>query len=218
MAVIVTVNNGDGQGHVPFGTAEQPTSAWGLAWEACLNVLAPLQSQLCAPLRSLRGLRSQPARLGVPPTEDSEMRGDASGGVREKGLCISYTLQRLRWIKLVLAGVTAVLLSLTAPGTLVQTASACPDFARAPSSRWRVTVDQGVAWLITPCGDRFFSLGVNVVDGGGQSERPSYYWGRYYPDPLAFWAATRGRLMAWEFNTLGAYSVPAQLLKLPCTF
>jgi hypothetical protein len=79
-------------------------------------------------------------------------------------------------------------------------------------------VDQGVAWLITPCGDRFFSLGVNVVDGGGQSERPSYAWVRYYPDPLAFWAATRERLVAWGFNTLGAYSVPAQLLKLPVTF
>jgi hypothetical protein len=124
----------------------------------------------------------------------------------------------LRWIQFILAGVAVVILSLASPGAFVPNASACPDLAGASSSRWRIAVDQGVAWLVTPCGDRFFSLGVNVVDGGGQGERPSYAWVRHYPDPLAFWAATRGRLIAWGFNTLGAYSVPAQILKLPVTF
>ena len=84
-------------------------------------------------------------------------------------------------MQLVLAGVAVVLLALTVPGTLVPTASACPDLARAPSSRWQVTVDQGVAWLVTPCGDRFFSLGVNVVDGGADDERPSYTWAPSLP-------------------------------------
>ena len=146
------------------------------------------------------------------------MRGDAGGGVREKGLCISYTLRRLRRIQLVLAGVAVVLLTLASPGVLAPSASACPDLARAPSSRWQVTVDQGVAWLVTPCGDRFFSLGVNVVDGGEDpNDRPRYSWEPHYPDLIAFWAATRSRLTAWGFNTLGAYSVPAQVLKLPVT-
>src|SRR5678815_5541400 len=45
-------------------------------------------------------------------------------------------------------------------------AFACSDFAKAPSSRWRVEAEGGVAWLLTPCGDRFFSIGVNVIDGG----------------------------------------------------
>jgi hypothetical protein len=94
----------------------------------------------------------------------------------------------------------------------------CRDLAHAPSSRWKVTVDQGVSWLITPCGDRFLSLGVNVVNGGGtQIDSPGYAWVRYYPDPFAFWTATRERLIAWGFNTLGAYSGPAQVLKLPAT-
>ena len=182
MTVIVPVDNGDGQGHVPFGMAEHHTSAWEFAWEACLNVLTPLRSQPCSPLHSLRGLRSQPARLGGTPRRDSEVRGDAGGGGRAKGLCISYTLRRLRRIQLVLASVAVVLLTLASPSVLTATASACPDLAHAPSSRWQITVDQGVAWLVTPCGDRFFSLGVNVVDGGVESERPSYNWDRYYPD------------------------------------
>ena len=121
-----------------------------------------------------------------------------------------------RWSRPVLVGVAIIFLVLTALGP--PTMAACPDLPSATSSRWRVTVDQGVAWLVTPCGDRFFSLGVNVVDGGGQGARPSYAWGRYYPDLLAFWAATRARLVAWGFNTLGAYSAPAQILKLPVTF
>ena len=78
-------------------------------------------------------------------------------------------------------------------------------------------MDQGVAWLVTPCGDRFLSLGVNVVDGGGHHDSPGYAWVRHYPDLFAFWAATRERLTAWGFNTLGAYSGPAQVLKLPVT-
>jgi hypothetical protein len=113
--------------------------------------------------------------------------------------------------------VTAVILSLTAAATLAPVATACTDLARAPSSRWQVTVEDDVAWLITPCGDRFFSLGVNVVDGGAEGERPSYASLRHYPDPIAFWTATRARLIAWGFNTLGAGSVPAQVLKLPVT-
>jgi hypothetical protein len=74
-----------------------------------------------------------------------------------------------------------------------------------------------VAWLLTPCGDRFFSLGVNVVDGGGWGDDPGYSWARHYPDPMAFWTATRARLIAWGFNTIGAYSLPPHVLKLPVT-
>ncbi len=43
---------------------------------------------------------------------------------------------------------------------------ACTDLREAPHSRWGTTVDGGVHWLVTPCGERFFSIGVNVMDGG----------------------------------------------------
>ena len=42
-------------------------------------------------------------------------------------------------------------------------ALAC-DFDHAPSSHWSLAVDNGVDWLKTPCGDRFYSLGVNILD------------------------------------------------------
>ena len=58
---------------------------------------------------------------------------------------------------------------------------------------------------------------MNVVDGGGHHDSPGYAWVRHYPDLFAFWAATRERLIAWGFNTLGAYSGPAQVLNLPVT-
>lgn len=100
---------------------------------------------------------------------------------------------------------------------LAPTAPACLDLARAPSSRWQVAVEKGVAWLVTPCGERFLSLGVNVVDGGSGGERPSYSWVRHYPHPMAFWTATRARLVDWGYNTLGAYSLPPHVLQLPVT-
>jgi hypothetical protein len=110
-----------------------------------------------------------------------------------------------------------ILLALALPATRAPATEGCPDLVRAPRSRWGLTTDQGVAWLVTPCGDRFFSLGVNVVDGGADGARPSYYWVRHYPDPLTYWAATRVRLVDWGFNTLGAWSHPAQVLRLPVT-
>jgi hypothetical protein len=94
-------------------------------------------------------------------------------------------------------GVAAIALTLAAVlVALAAAAPGCDDLARAPSSRWRVTTEHGVASLITPCGDRFFSLGVNVVDGGSVAAQPSYWWNRHYPDAIAFAAATRARLLA----------------------
>jgi hypothetical protein len=121
------------------------------------------------------------------------------------------------WAQTILVGAAAILLALALFGPLTPTVSACPDLARAPSSRWQVRVDQGVAWLVTPCGDRYFSLGVNVVNEGVKGARPSFYRGDHYPHSIAFWTATKRRLVAWGFNTLGAWSHPAQVLKLPVT-
>ncbi|MGE3539212.1 MAG: hypothetical protein AB7N91_17495 [Candidatus Tectimicrobiota bacterium] len=98
-------------------------------------------------------------------------------------------------------------------------ASACPDLATAPHSQWKVEAQEGVWWFITPCGERFFSLGVNVVNGGYPSRqhegRLSYHWPTYYPD-LAHWAATtRQRLRDWGFNTVGAWSLDVTHLPAP---
>ena len=97
-------------------------------------------------------------------------------------------------------------------------ASAC-DLAKAPTTRWTVERDaRGDAWLRTPCGERFFSLGVNVVDGGASGahlNRPHYAWQNVAPS-LDDWAReTHRRLTGWGFNSAGAWSLPPQQLKLP---
>lgn len=100
-----------------------------------------------------------------------------------------------------------------------QSAWACPSLATAPHTQWKVEAHAGVWWFITPCGERFFSLGVNVLNGGYPSRqhegRLSYHWPTYYPD-LASWAASaRQRLRQWGFNTVGAWSQESVPLSMP---
>lgn len=42
----------------------------------------------------------------------------------------------------------------------------CADLAHAAGSRWTTRIEDGVAWLVTPCGARFFSVGINGLNGG----------------------------------------------------
>ena len=93
------------------------------------------------------------------------------------------------------------------------------DLADAPTSRWTTTRDaHGIAWLKTPCGERFLSLGVNVVDGGASGAhlaRPHYEWQQDAPSLEAWVEATRQRFSQWGFNSAGAWSLPPPELKLP---
>src|SRR5205823_3488767 len=83
----------------------------------------------------------------------------------------------------------AAALVLASPGR----APACRDFAQAPGARWRLVSRHGVDWLVTPCGDLFFSVGLNTLDGGAPAPevggRTAYYWGSFYPS-LDAWSAT----------------------------
>ncbi|HTZ37455.1 MAG TPA: hypothetical protein VMB84_15595 [Stellaceae bacterium] len=98
-------------------------------------------------------------------------------------------------------------------------APAC-DLAKAPTDRWGIETDRrGVAWLRTPCGDRFYSLGVNALDGGypwrEHAGKTWYSWKAFAPS-LADWAAaTRQRLQSWGFNTAGGWSLQPALLGMP---
>ena len=112
----------------------------------------------------------------------------------------------------VLLGAFAALLS---SGAL-----AC-DFDDAPTSRWSVASENGVEWLKTPCGDRFYSLGVNILDGGNGEHRKlgsaytGYDWQKFAPTIADWAAATRRRLSEWGFNSAGGWSLPPQELRLP---
>ena len=96
---------------------------------------------------------------------------------------------------------------------------ACADFAKAPSSHWSLITKAGVSWLGTPCGERFFSLGVNVLDGGYAEREEAgkvwYSWKAFAPT-LADWAAeARHRLFTWGFNSAGGWALTPETLKLP---
>jgi len=97
--------------------------------------------------------------------------------------------------------------------------NACPQMELAPHSQWKVESRHGVFWLLTPCRDRFFSIGINVLDGGYPARMldggTAYHWGTFYPD-LDTWAQdTRTRVLAWGFNTAGAWSLHPTMLGLP---
>ncbi|MBI3326881.1 MAG: hypothetical protein HYZ81_09285 [Nitrospinae bacterium] len=98
-------------------------------------------------------------------------------------------------------------------------ASACTQMALAPHSQWKVEARNGVVWLLTPCGDRFFSIGINVMDGGLPTRmlegRLGYHWGTFYPDLDAWGQLTRTRVLDWNFNTAGAWSLHPTMLGLP---
>ena len=92
---------------------------------------------------------------------------------------------------------------------------ACSQLALAPHSQWKAETHQGVSWLLTPCGERFWSIGVNVLNGGYPSRihagRLAYHWGAFYPTLETWVTVTLQRLAAWGFNTAGGWSLgPAQ--------
>jgi hypothetical protein len=98
-------------------------------------------------------------------------------------------------------------------------AERCHDLAKAPHTRWKTESRKGVQWLVTPCGELFFSVGVNVVDGGAKTRenngRIFYSWVSFSPD-LKSWAQEAARRMRhWGFNTAGAWSLSPTFLGMP---
>jgi len=83
------------------------------------------------------------------------------------------------------------------------------DCGSQPSaaSRWEVQTDDGVSWLVNPCGERFFSIGVNtLIDTSDPSPLPQWVPEPKVPEPEA--RRTAAQLRAWGFNTAGSFSAP----------
>ena len=57
------------------------------------------------------------------------------------------------------------------------------------------------------------------MDGGAKTRklkgRTHYSWGNFHPDLQSWAGATRRRLHDWGFNTVGAWSLPPRMLKMP---
>jgi hypothetical protein len=83
----------------------------------------------------------------------------------------------------------------------------------ASSGRWRLETRDGVSWLITPCGARFFSIGINtLVDRPppppplkGVTKNP---WLHIAGAPADWMHNTLKQVRAWGFNSAGAFSAP----------
>lgn len=96
---------------------------------------------------------------------------------------------------------------------------ACTDLAQAPHSHWRTVIHDGIHWLVTPCGERFFSIGINAADGGTPwrfaNGRQAYHWGTFYPDLEGWGQVAHQRMLTWGFNTTGGWSLHPTMLRLP---
>jgi hypothetical protein len=96
-----------------------------------------------------------------------------------------------------------ILASLLASSFLSAGTAATPPFS--------VQQHDGISWLIKPDGERFFSLGVCVVNQGQSRERfnsanPGYGAFQYYKNSNSWAEATLKRLKSWKFVTVGGWS------------
>lgn len=69
----------------------------------------------------------------------------------------------------------------------------------------------GISWLIKPNGERFFSLGVCVVNQGASpaqfcATNPAYAAFQHYENSSRWAEATLNRLKSWHFTTVGGWS------------
>ena len=98
-------------------------------------------------------------------------------------------------------------------------AAASCDLDTGHGTAWMLRRDDGIAWLANPCGERFFSLGVNVLDGGAPAREAKgktwYSWTASAPSLDDWVAQTRNRLARWGFNSAGGWSLPPDRLRLP---
>ena len=82
----------------------------------------------------------------------------------------------------------------------------------ASVSQWKLQSHDGVSWLLNPCGERFFSIGVNSLT---DKLTPPLSWSREknawlppYQAPDAWARRTAAQISAWGFNTASSFSSP----------
>ncbi len=90
--------------------------------------------------------------------------------------------------------------------------AACAPRPGSPG-RWTLQSQNGISWLGTPCGERFFSLGVNTLTDISSSQQTSDSLQQTsdleknsWPPPDNWTLRTAAQLRAWGFNTAGAFS------------
>jgi hypothetical protein len=83
--------------------------------------------------------------------------------------------------------------------------------AAATNASYSIQQRDGISWLTKPDGERFFSLGVCVVNQGVSREQfsstnPGYAAFQHYENSNRWAKATLKRLTSWKFTTVGGWS------------
>lgn len=81
----------------------------------------------------------------------------------------------------------------------------------ATNAPFSIQQREGISWLVKPSGERFFSLGVCVVNPGASHEQfsstnPGYAAFQHYENSNRWAEATLERLKSWKFTTAGGWS------------
>jgi hypothetical protein len=100
--------------------------------------------------------------------------------------------------------ITAMVLWSMTPGVSGAACASRPGF----SGRWTLESHDGISWLVTPCGERFFSIGVNTLANTSSSQLSSEIKKPSLLPPDNWTRRTAARLRVWGFNTAGAFSPP----------
>jgi len=96
---------------------------------------------------------------------------------------------------------------------MARAAGADCNLASAPNSQWKVESSGGAWWLETPCGERFFSVGINGLDPD-QLNPPTHRartrdtWVALRPASGWWVKSTAAQIRGWGFNTAGGFSAP----------
>ncbi len=82
------------------------------------------------------------------------------------------------------------------------------------ASRWKLQASDGVSWLVNPCGERFFSIGINTLTDTSSPPPPLRWdhersaWLPVYEAADAEARRVAAQVRAWGFNTAGSFSSP----------
>lgn len=87
------------------------------------------------------------------------------------------------------------------------------NLGSAENSQWKLESTTGVWWLATPCGDRFFSVGINGLDPEqlnppAHQPRTRNTWVPLHPAAESWVSNTIALIRGWGFNTAGGFSAP----------
>ncbi len=93
------------------------------------------------------------------------------------------------------------------------------DLRSDVDTHWGLAKQGNIYWMVSPKGDRFYSKGVNSIEGDQRNQKntsgAAFYWAKYFTSKEQWRQSTRKQLIDWGFNTRGAWSDTSPSFYLP---